>query len=199
VCAGGDGGPGVIQLHVPALDGDTPGSGDLIPPTQAASTLFRRGVVSPCSAANPNAIKNAGVIKPPPVGAPGDVTAMNDTVGWGRLVPTFAVPAGTMPSSWIPLDGAGLPSALPRPAGVAVELQATTATLSGAPDETPGVPSAWVAGPDELDGLGRLDGGTEWAFVRVRVRLADEAPAAAAPVAPVAVMPLDLLRVPFSF
>lgn len=205
VCAGGDGGPGVIQLHVPTLDGHAPGSGDLVPPTQAASSLFRRGTTGTCSFALGNPIANAGVIKPPPVGAPGDVAFMNDTVGWGRLVPTFAVPSGTAPSRWIPFGGVDHDAAgrrleialrragdVPDGATVRIELQATTQTLAGRPDEAPGAVSGWVADVRALDERA-------WAFVRLRARVVEPA-AVVGGFGGAAVRPaLELLRVPVPF
>jgi hypothetical protein len=97
-CAGGDGGPGVIQLHVGSL-------ADIVPPL--LGNLFSKGQrPMNCTGSNFNIIKNDGVIKPPPLGSPANVKTANTTTGWARLVPSFGQLSRAQ-SVWIPLGEAG--------------------------------------------------------------------------------------------
>jgi hypothetical protein len=281
-------------------------------------------------ASNPNSIKNAGVIKPPPVGAP-EAIAPNNTIGWQQLIPTFG-PVSRAQSRWIPLGEAGIqsgsptfdpldfffdgtdamgfvqstaglvdqlppiltdatagkvsvpgagafrvavfnatgitsdayqrnpnllrnftlrlsspgggmldatiasavydealgqfnatvegtgavlagfdqsdfeliprffristsgvPDALPATASAQIEFQATTATLSGQPNESVGVPSAWVADID------LLDGNADWRFIRFRVRFDIDALMTGNLSGSTPRPALDFLRIPFFF
>ena len=116
VCAGGDGGPGLIQLHVLNLDSGGP-TGDIIEPI--SGTLFEVGPLANFNcASNFNAPKNNGVIKPPPVGSPWrSTTTSSSTEGWDQLLPAFG-PVTRARSTWIPLgeasaqDGTTTPGAL---------------------------------------------------------------------------------------
>jgi len=75
--SGGDGGPGLIQLHVPDLAG-------ILAPTVSNSSI-------------------RDVIKPPPVGGGDDP---NDPLMWDRLVPSFG-PDSFSRSQWMPVGGVG--------------------------------------------------------------------------------------------
>jgi len=107
-CAGGDGGPGLIQLHVLSLDSGGPGTGDILAPV--SGSLFEVGFLagSTCtgSPVNRNAVKNNGVVKPPPVGSPWATTIQaNNTVGWDQMLPSFG-PVSRAQSRWISLGSA---------------------------------------------------------------------------------------------
>jgi hypothetical protein len=85
ICCGGDGGPGLIQLHTPAL------SDILIP--NAPESIYT-------------------VIKPPPVGSfPStgvpSYTAINNPLVWNQLLPIFGRKSQAI-SKWIPLGAASV-------------------------------------------------------------------------------------------
>ena len=81
VGAGGDGGPGIIQLHVPTL-------ADIIVPPAAQETLWR-------------------IIKPPPIGAAAN-TGINTPAAWSQMLPIFGRVSKAQ-SKWIPLGAANVP------------------------------------------------------------------------------------------
>jgi hypothetical protein len=89
ICAGGDGGPGLIQLHTPNL------SDILIPAVATGENVYT-------------------LIKPPPVGsfpATGVPTysAINAPVGWDHLLPIFGRQSQAI-SKWISLGSASVSS-----------------------------------------------------------------------------------------
>ena len=87
ICAGGDGGPGLIQLHAPQLT-------DILVP------------------APPSTEKVYSVIKPPPVGSvPGaglpSYAAINNPLVWNQLLPVFGRRSAAI-SKWISLGAASV-------------------------------------------------------------------------------------------
>jgi hypothetical protein len=85
-CAGGDGGPGIIQIHVQRLSTD-PNQSDLKIPTNSTVNPVR------------------SIISPPPVGS---TPANIQTPGlWNQLLPQFGR-FSTGVSAWIPLGGANV-------------------------------------------------------------------------------------------
>jgi hypothetical protein len=81
VGAGGDGGPGLIQLHVADLL-------NIKAPTTAGQTFYK-------------------LIKPPPVGTSLSNVALAPVGHWNRLLPTFG-PKSQGQSKWIPLGAASV-------------------------------------------------------------------------------------------
>jgi len=89
ICAGGDGGPGLIQLHAPQLT-------DILVP------------------APPSTEKVYSVVKPPPVGSvPGaglpSYPAINNPLVWNQLLPIFGRRSAAI-SKWISLGAASVSS-----------------------------------------------------------------------------------------
>lgn len=77
---GGDGGPGLIQLHVPSL-------ANILPPSSPNTTLFQ-------------------ILKPPPVGTTPDNVSGSPLL-WDQLLPIFARISQSQ-SKWIPLGAANV-------------------------------------------------------------------------------------------
>lgn len=92
-CAGGDGGPGLIQLHAPTLS-------DVLIPSTPTENIYK-------------------AIKPPPVGStPGlgvpNFSVINSPLSWDHLIPIFARKSEAV-SKWITLGAASVDLALPSP------------------------------------------------------------------------------------
>ncbi len=85
VCAGGDGGPGIIQLHTPRLT-------DIIVPATATPPIAN--------------VDFRAICLPLPVGA--TPTTANAPSTWNQLLPTFGR-LSVARSKWIPLGAAGVP------------------------------------------------------------------------------------------
>ncbi len=88
ICAGGDGGPGLIQLHTPLLS-------DILVPTTAGENIYT-------------------TLKPPPVGsfpATGvpDYVTINNPLVWNQMLPIFGRRSQAI-SKWIPLGAASVTS-----------------------------------------------------------------------------------------
>lgn len=81
-CAGGDGGPGIIQIHVPTL------ATDLVAPVTAGENFYK-------------------LIRPYPIGAP--VNTINTIATWDRMLPTFG-PRSMGQSKWIAMGLATTPA-----------------------------------------------------------------------------------------
>jgi hypothetical protein len=99
---------------------------------------------------NRNSIKNRGVIKPPPIGAP-DAAAPNNTIGWDQLIPTFG-PVSRAQSRWIPLGEAGIVPGAPVFEALDFVFDGTDATgfvetTAGLVDPLPPILTSATAGP----------------------------------------------------
>ena len=86
ICAGGDGGPGLIQLHTPNLT-------DILAPTTVGENIFK-------------------CIQPPPVGStPGSgagvYATINSPTTWNQMLPVFGRTSQAI-SKWIALGGASV-------------------------------------------------------------------------------------------
>jgi len=86
-CAGGDGGPGIIQLHTPSLS-------DILTPTTAGETVYK-------------------TIRPPPVGstpatgAPNFLVINGPPTAWDQMLPIFGRNSQAI-SKWVALGGAAV-------------------------------------------------------------------------------------------
>jgi len=88
VCAGGDGGPGLIQFHTAQLS-------DIVVPTTSGNSIYN-------------------TVRPPPVGSfPGSgapvYSTVNDPSQWNQMLPIFGRRSQAI-SKWIPLGAASVPS-----------------------------------------------------------------------------------------
>ena len=87
ICCGGDGGPGLIQLHTPAL-------ADILPPNTGLENIFK-------------------VCKPPPVGSspatgvPNYQTINSPAIAWNQMLPIFGRNSQAI-SKWVSLGGASV-------------------------------------------------------------------------------------------
>lgn len=88
-CAGGDGGPGLIQLHTPALT-------DILTPTTVGENVYK-------------------TVRPPPVGstpatgAPNFLVINGPTSAWDQMLPIFGRNSQAI-SKWVALGGAAVNS-----------------------------------------------------------------------------------------
>jgi hypothetical protein len=88
ICAGGDGGPGIVQLHTPLLS-------DILVPTTSGENIYT-------------------AIKPPPIGsfpATGvpSYAGINNPLVWNQMLPIFGRRSQAI-SKWVPLGAASVTS-----------------------------------------------------------------------------------------
>lgn len=96
ICAGGDGGPGIVQLHAPTL-------ADILTPSTIGENIYK-------------------IVKPPPVGSFPAVgvpsySTINDPPAWDQLVPAFGRKSEAV-SKWIALGSASVDPASSLPDAV---------------------------------------------------------------------------------
>ncbi|MFN0008559.1 MAG: hypothetical protein ACKVXR_11705 [Planctomycetota bacterium] len=111
-CAGGDGGPGLIQLHTPSLS-------DILPPIVAGENIYK-------------------TVRPPPVGStPGTgvsnfLVITGPTTGWNQMLPIFGRNSQAI-SKWIALGGAAVNAddGIDTPEPIQFEFEGTDAAGTG--------------------------------------------------------------------
>jgi hypothetical protein len=113
--------------------------------------------------------------------------------GAGPVLAGYDLSAFELVPRFFRISTSGVANALPASSTVQIEFQATTATLSGMPDESMGMPSAW-AGDIDL-----LDGNADWRFIRFRVRFDIDATMSSNLSGSTPRPDLDFLRIPFLF
>ncbi len=123
ICCGGDGGPGIVQLHAPTL-------ADILPPAAVGESIFT-------------------VCKPPPIGsAPVSgvpaLSRINTPSQWDQLLPIFGRRSQAI-SKWIPLGAASVSSDLTASAPDPVQFSFSGTDASGVILTTGSGPAAKVA------------------------------------------------------
>jgi hypothetical protein len=113
--------------------------------------------------------------------------------GTGPVLAGYDLSTFELVPRFFSLSTGGVANALPASSTVQVEFQATSVTLSGMPDESAGMPSAWVGDID------LLDGNADWRFIRFRVRFDIDATMSSDLCGSTPRPDLDFLRIPFLF
>jgi hypothetical protein len=199
----------------------TAGSVDPLPPILASATAgvlgvptggaFRvavfnaTGITDDVYQRNPNLLRNFVLNLTAPSAATTSVTIASATYdealgrfsvtveGTGPVLAGFDLSTFELVPRFFRISTGGVADALPASSTVQIEFQATQATLSGLPDETTGVPSAWVGDID------LLDGNADWRFIRFRVRFDIDATMSGNLSGSTPRPDLDFLRIPFLF